>query len=309
MAGELASVLTRSWKDIWLPLSRRQGAPADLFNELVSELSSPPAPPDAPIPPPLNAFDADGVLVDPQHLTVRGEYEAALATFAMERQRYESATSGGDGRPFFRRLLEDASRSEASAVRFFQECYSVLAVYDDFIQSQFRVLSLAFFRRYSLGYNVGEDLQLYPTMAGVFSRLFEEVRTAAATIPHAHQLFDEFEEAYRDLKMGRTEARLKTCLLRQFNLLEALGRAYPGVTAQTLGAMCDQLNWPHSTIREVGKKLYGFRSDYPGLGHAGNPQSVLGPIQMKDFVSISMMLTSFTPYFLDHLDGEKCYGG
>ena len=141
----------------------------------------------------------------------------------------------------------------------------------------------------------------------MFSRLVAELRERSATAPHSAQMFGEFEEALFDLRHGRTQTRLKACLSRQFHLLEALGRQCPGVDGQTLGEICNQLQWPHVTIKEIGRKLSGFRNDFPGIAHAGN--AAAPNLTTKDYVSISLMLASISPYFLADLDGEKCYGG
>ncbi len=309
MSGELAPLLGRSWKEVWLPLARSKSAPADLYSELVRELVPAPQAPAQPPTPPPNAFDEAGELVDPVHQIAHEHYKAAMARHAEERDEYEVAVASGDGRPLFRKHLLTAGRSEARAVQLFEGAHEALAVFGDEMQTRYRELVKSFFANHNLAYEVRAEFHLYPTMPGMFARILREVRNTVAGDQHLQQLYSEFEEAFADLKSARTEARLKTCLLRQFNLIEALGRSCPGVTAQTLGAICDQRQWPHATIKDVGKKLYGFRSDYPGLGHAGNPQAVLGPLSLKDFVSISLMLASFTPYFVEHLDAERCYGG
>lgn len=78
----------------------------------------------------------------------------------------------------------------------------------------------------------------------------------------------DYEDAARDLRFGCTEGRIKTCISKQFMLLEAIGALDPDVTENTLGDMCEQLkSWPHPTIKIALKKLYGFASDYPGIRH------------------------------------------
>lgn len=307
MSGELGPVLLRSWKEVWLPLARLKEAPPELFSELVAELVSAPPPPLPLEQPPMEAFDAEGVLIDPTLVAARAAYDKALARHAKERDAFEVAVSGGDARPLFRSALQKASLSEAASVALLEGADEALGAYGVGLRARYRTLATTFIRDHNLGYEVRNGFQLIPTMPGVFSRLLREIKLTASAHQHTQQMFSEFEEAFFDLRLGRTEARLKTCLLRQFNLLESLGRQVPNVTALTLGDICGQLQWPHVTIREVGKKLNGFRSDYPGIGHAGNPTA--NPLTVKDFVSISMMLASITPYFVADLDGELCYGG
>jgi hypothetical protein len=74
--------------------------------------------------------------------------------------------------------------------------------------------------------------------------------------------------------------------------------------------MCGQIStWPHATIREALKRLYGFRSDYPGLGHAGNPAGVLRELDARDIVAIGVVLAGFVPYLSDQLNSRVVYGG
>ena len=50
--------------------------------------------------------------------------------------------------------------------------------------------------------------------------------------------------------MTASESRIKTCIQKQVNLLEAIGSAFPGVKGKTLGAICDQVGtWPHEKIK------------------------------------------------------------
>jgi hypothetical protein len=93
-------------------------------------------------------------------------------------------------------------------------------------------------------------------------------------------------------------------------LLEAIGQTFPGVTQGTLGDICGQISsWPHATIREALKRLYGFRSDYPGLGHAGNPASVLRELDAREIIAIGVVLAGFVPYLTDQLNSRVVYGG
>jgi hypothetical protein len=93
-------------------------------------------------------------------------------------------------------------------------------------------------------------------------------------------------------------------------LLEGIGGVAPGVTKGTLGDMCDQLSsWPHSTIKEALKKLYGFASDYPGIRHGRSAKGALRTIEMRDMVAMSVLLTGFTPYLESRLSADAIFGG
>jgi hypothetical protein len=138
----------------------------------------------------------------------------------------------------------------------------------------------------------------------------QQLRIVSLQDAHLQGLLAEFEEAFRDLKTGLSQARIKTCRQKQFNLLEAVGGTFPGVTNQTLGDMCGQINsWPHATVRDSLKRLYGFRSNYPGLGHAGNPGGVLRELDARDIIAIAILLAGFVPYLSSQLDSGVVYGG
>jgi hypothetical protein len=308
MNGELLPVWDRSWQEVWLRLSKSSVAPEDLFMELVGELASAPPHPIAPAAPPANAFDINGVLIDQAALNAQQEYKMAMEKYAKIRSEYETALSSEVmAKSFFRKLLGEVS-SEAGAIIFLESAYAALVAYDEVrLASRFRMLVSDFIIRFSLRYDLRGKFSLHATIPGVFAKLISELKRLAATDPHLKDLIAEFEEAFSDLKTDQTQARIKTSLQKQFNLLEALGQKCPGVSETTLGAICNQLDWPHATIKEVGKKLYGFRSNYPGVGHAGTASSVLRQLEMKDFVSLSLMLASLTPYLAHDLDSDLCY--
>jgi hypothetical protein len=310
MNGELLPVWDRSWQEVWLPLSKSSVAPEDLFVELVGGLAVPPQQPTAPAAPPASTFDVEGVLVDLIALNARQEYEVAIGKYTERRSEFETAlTSGAMARSFFRKLLSTVS-GEASAINFLELAHATLVAYGDGnLTARFRKLVGDFIARFSLRYELRGNFSIHATIPGVFTKLISELKKLAATDPHLKDLLFEFEEAFGDLKSDQTQARIKTSLQKQFNLLEALGQKYPGVSETTLGAICNQLDWPHATIKEVGKKLYGFRSNYPGLGHAGSASSVLRQLEMKDFVSLSLMLASLTTYLTRGLDSDRCYTG
>lgn len=308
MNGELLPVWDRSWQEVWLRLSKSSMAPEDLFVELVRGLAVPPQQPVLPGVPPASSFDSEGILVDQVALNAQEDYKVAMQGYAEIRNEYEAAlTSEVRARSFFRKLLGEVS-NEVGAINFLESAHVTLVAYgNDRLTARFRHLVHNYITRFSLRYELRGKFSLHSTISGVFVKLISEVKKLAAADPHLNDLILEFEEAFSDLRANQTQARIKTSLQKQFNLLEALGQKYPGVSETTLGAICNQLDWPHATIKEVGKKLYGFRSNYPGLGHAGTANSVLRQLEMKDFVSLSLMLASLTPYLTSGLDSDRCY--
>ena len=57
------------------------------------------------------------------------------------------------------------------------------------------------------------------------------------------------------------------------------------------------------------KKLYGFAANYSGIRHAGNPESAIRKIEMRDMVAVTVMLASFAPYQADRLDAANICRG
>jgi hypothetical protein len=123
-------------------------------------------------------------------------------------------------------------------------------------------------------------------------------------------LMKEFENAIRDLRTDCSDGRIKTCIQKQMNLLEAIGRECAGVTGTTLGTICNQIGtWPHEKVKEAMKSLYGFASDYPGIRHGGTPASALRAIEMRDLVAMSVLLAGLTPYLSDAINADHVYRG
>lgn len=308
MNAELLPVWASTWPELWSRLSKSAEAPDDLFIGLVGELAPEPQPPVAPVPPQQDAFDEAGALVDQAAIQARNDYDKALLAYNSARDKYVSALSSKSlARRFFRGMLVEV-RSEHEAIKFLELAYEALISLEyDELPNRYRKLVVEFLQKFSLRYELRGQFSLRATMPGVFAKMMREIRIIACGDAHLRSLMEEFEEAFSDLREERTQAKIKTCLQKQFNLVEGLGGRYPGVTELTLGAMCNQLDWPHATVKELGKKLYGFGSSYPGVRHAGNPQGVLRNLDMRDFVSLSLMLASFTPYVTHGLEADRCY--
>jgi hypothetical protein len=268
--GELICVWSESWREIWLPLAESEAAPADIFCELYRELS--------------------GALMHPPSIE-------ALADVIDDTQQSWDAFENSSTCVF---------SSEKALLRFFEESYKVLEELQgiELAGRYFELLS-AFIVKYSLRYSLRQPCMLCPTLPGIFADLMFNLRERAATNEHLATLMDSHEESIRDLRYGATEARIKTCIGRQFMLLEALAGTADNVNAHTLGAMCNELGfWPHATIRESLKKLYGFASDYPGIRHAGNPVGRIRNIDARDMVAVSVMLIGFSPYLTNDLEAS-----
>jgi hypothetical protein len=289
MLGQLSAVWPSAWEEIWLPLFRHSEFGPDLMVDLFREHVDPPKP----VKPPLQMTEEE------------------LLEFQGKLRRYE--TAAGDAvaaEAFLHENLFKAPITEERAIRFLERSYSIFEEYEDgnFANLYFNQVE-KFLRRFSLRYDLRRPLTLHPTLPGIFASLVRALDQSAAQDLHISQLLSDFKDAIRDLRNDVSQVRVKTCIQRQFNLLEAIGQTFPGVTQRTLGDICGQIDsWPHATIRDALKKLYGFRSDYPGLGHAGNPAGVLRELDARDMVAMAVMLAGFVPYLSSSLDARLVYG-
>jgi hypothetical protein len=277
MRGEFIWIWSSSWGEIWSQLAKAPGAPEDLLCELYRELTlamrDPPKPP-------------------------------ILA---------ERINDPAKARHAFMRTKARAFSGEPAVVAFFERAFSVLEETGDegeLLANRYFGLLTAFVEKFSLRYDLRPPCLLSPTLPGLFSNLLRDLRAVTSQNSHLDRLMRDFEDSVRDLRTDCSEGRIKTCIQKQINLLEALGRACPGVTRNTLGAICEQIGtWPHLTVMEAMKSLYTFASDYPGIRHSGTPENAKRDIDMRDMVAISILLTGFTPYLSDKVNGETVYRG
>lgn len=274
MRGEFIGVWSETWREIWSPLIDYDDVPDDIFCEMYRELAKA-------LKAPPSSQDLADIIDDPVQ-----------------------------GREAFEKITPTDLAGERALVGFFESAHETLDELggDDLANRYFNLLA-GFIAKYSLRYDLRRPCILCPTLPGLFANLMRELRTLTSQDPHLDQLMKEYEDAVRDLRFGCTDGRIKTCIGKQFMLLEAIGALDPNVTKNTLGDMCDQvLSWPHSTIKESLKKLYGFASNYPGIRHGGHAKGVLRTIDMRDMVAMSILLTGFTPYLERRLSWESIYG-
>jgi hypothetical protein len=275
MRGELIGVWSEMWREIWLPLIDHEGIRNDIFCELYRELT--------------------------QALKSRPSVEELADIIDDPLQSREA----------FEKTSDVELGGEKALVAFLEAAHEAL---DDFggddLSNRYFNLLVRFLEKYSLRYDLRRPCFLSPTLPGVFASLMRQLRVLANQDSHLAALMNEFEDSIRDLRHGQTDGRIKTCMGKQFMLLEALGSSSPDVKSATLGSMCDELtDWPHATVKESLKKLYGFSSDYPGIRHGGNAGGKLRDVDMRDLVAMSIMLAGFTPYLSNQLNIEKMYAG
>ena len=276
MRGEFIGVWADMWREVWSKLARHGDAPSDLFCELFRE-------------------------IEPAFI-VRLDPATELSDIVDNPQQSREA---------FRAIKTTKLSGETALLGFLERAHaSMVDLGGDGLGNRYFNLIAAFIEKYSLRYDLRRPFSLHPTLTGVFSKLLRDLRYMTSQDTALASLMNDFEETIRDLKADSSPGRIKACIHKQMNLLEALAQRCPNVTPGTLGDMCSQVNtWPHATVKEAMKKLYGFSSNYPGIRHAGNPASALREIDMRDMVGITVILVGFVPYLATGLDAPALYRG
>jgi hypothetical protein len=275
MRGEFIGVWADTWQHIWMPLIDHEDVPEDIFCELYRELA-----------PALQVTPSVEALAD------------IIDNPAQSREAFE-------------RTRASDLAGERAVATFLEAAHPALdELAGDQLSNRYFNLLTGFIEKFSLRYDLRRPCIICPTLPGVFASLVRDLHALSSQDAHLDSLMKDFEDAIRDLRTDCSDGRIKTCIQKQVNLLEAIGRRCPGVTATTLGAISNEVaTWPHEKVRDAIKALYGFASDYPGIRHGGTPGSVLRAIEMRDMVAMSILLAGFTPYLSDQLNADAVYRG
>jgi hypothetical protein len=275
MRGEFIGVWLDTWREIWLPLIDHEDVPDDIFCELYRELA------------------------------VMLKAKPSVEDLA------DIIDNSVQSREAFEKISADDIAGERALVGFLEAAHSALDdLGGDALSNSYFNLLAGFIDKFSLRYDLRRPCTLCPTLPGVFSSLVRDLRALTSRDAHLDRLMKDFEESIRDLRIDCSDARIRNCIQKQVILLEALGQNYPGVTGNTLGAICGQVGtWPHDKVQEAMKSLYNFTNSYPGIRHAGTPATALRVIDMRDLVAMSILLAGFTPYLTDQLYAEGVYRG
>lgn len=275
MRGEFIGVWSETSREIWDQLATEETAPDDFYCELYRSLSS--------------------------ALKNRPSAQALADIIDNSLQAKEA---------FENTKAEDLA-SERALVEFFEKAHEALEdlAGDALANPYFNLLS-AFIEKFSLRYDLRRPCLLCPTLPGVFTSLVRDLKETTRQDAHLNGLMQDFENAIRDLRTDCSDGRIRTCMTKQVNLLEAIGSRYPGVRANTVGAICNEVGtWPHESVKDAMKNLYKFTCNYPGIRHAGTPASALRVIDMRDMVAMSILLTGFMPYLTDQMNADLIYRG
>lgn len=220
----------------------------------------------------------------------------------------EAINDPDDSLEAFRGLESADFRSEMSLMTFLEEVFDVLSEFDELLATRYSSLLRRFIGKYNLRCSLIGGCRLVPTLPGIFSSLIDELSKITINDGHLLPLKNDLDCAILDFRNEPSESRIRACVHRLINLLEALSSKHPTVKKGTLGDICKELKtWPHSTIREALAKLYGFASNYPGIRHGGNDASKKRDLEVRDFIALTLILTAFIPYLTDDIDLQGLY--
>jgi len=252
-----------------------------------------------------------------------GQIDMQLNKFALDHLKIEDASKRK-----LERIINDKIKSreafensrtkeligERAVVEFLESVHYTLEEFggDEVSNCYFNLLN-AFIEKFSLRYELRRPCILCPSLSGVFSSLIRDLRVQTNQDSHLNMLMKDFDESVRDLRIDCTERRIKTCIQKQINLLEALGwealeQTDPEIRRKALSSFAQQIaSWPHEDVLSALKSIYGFTCDYPGIRHAGTPNHALRSIDMRDMVAISILLIGFIPYLSHQINAETVY--
>lgn len=337
MRGEFAGVKTEIMKAIFETLVAEMADEdfqdediwAVIFREAI------PAPP-VPVAPTYTAYNDEGHIYLEGDLEARANHEEALAKYQVQLEAYNDVSNRPDLTwQYIVTFFEAPATTEGQIVKTLEDVFEAIEDYGGGnLANTYYLIVEAFLEKFSLRYDLrrpanGRGMSLHPTLPGMFARLIRDLKEVTSQEAALADLMSNFEESVRDLKVEQSSRKIKQCLAAQFNLMEGLLKRAPDVVAyneavaahnktvsnskqrkpaNTFGVMCDKANvWPHDEVLKSAKSIYKFGSDYPGLRHAGSDESAKREIDMRDLVSMTIVLAGFTPYFSDFLKAEKIY--
>lgn len=332
MRGEFAGVTSEIITSIFEPLvdkmSDEEFSDEELWGDLLREAIPQP---EVPTTPNYADYDDDGSIYLEGDLLLYENHKLALKVHKERLEAYNDASTRSDlAWQYIVTFFEDPATTERQVVKALEDAFEAIEDYGGGnLANAYYLIVEGFLEKFSLRYDLRRPFSLHPTLPGMFARLIRDLKQVTAQDAALSALMRDFEDNIRDLKTERSPRRIKQCLAAQFNLLEALLTLSPAVAAHneavavhnasasgqkqrrpvnTFGAMCDKAGvWPHNDVLKSAKSLYGFGSDYPGIRHGGTPANAKREIDMRDLVSMTIVLAGFTPYFSDALRAENIY--
>ncbi|WP_417264619.1 hypothetical protein [Celeribacter sp.] len=310
MRGEFSGVRQEIIDELVSSFNWHEAVDSTFFHSLFRDTIPSPKAPRAPEPTDLND---DGEIYLPGDLERFAAYKRYLEDFEDRKAAFNDATSDEAAAwEYFQDYILDGKTTEVELVRVVERAFDVFEEFggDDLANDYFNTVS-RFLERYSLRYDLRRPLSLHPTLPGIFAKLIRDLKVISARDANMADRLQDFEEALRDLKIDYSSRRIRVCVQAQMNLLEAVACRHPQAEGQaTLGEMCKSLDtWPHKAVSGSLSSLYGFSSDFSGVRHGKASKGVKREIDMRDLVSMSVILAGFVPYLTEELDSESIYAG
>ena len=143
---------------------------------------------------------------------------------------------------------------------------------------------------------------------GLFSKLISELKKLSLTDANIADRLRDFEEALRDLKIDHEPRRIRNCVQTQMNLLEAIACKHPGIRGRPW-VRCASSSLHGRTLPLVAR--YPAYTDSLPISQACVTESASKgfkrEVDMRDLVSLSIILAGFTPYLTDLINSEHIY--
>ena len=275
MRARFVRVWDELWTHVWSELAEHEEAPSDLFCELYREL----------------ARILREVPTVEQVADVVGDIDRSVQVFQQTR-------------------ANDLS-GEWAIVEFLEASHDVLEDCGGAgLSKQYQRLLSQFIDKFNLGYDLSPPCRISPTVPGMFASLVDAIRSVVGNDDHLRGLYANFEDSIRAVRMEETDNNIRTCVVKQINLLEAIACQHPRATRNTIGAICREVEtWPHDGVRDAMMSLYKFACDYPGIRHSGTASAAARSIDMRDMLALSILLMGFVPYLSEDLDASQVYRG
>jgi hypothetical protein len=276
MSGSLRHAWEHLAEELWEPLAQCPAAPLDLYSDLFAAA------------------------------------EEYLSPRPTETELGEARNNPSQARQRFLALKGTDFTSESDIVRFLETTRDVIADYEiEGFEGSYRRLLRDVVRKFNLRYRLDEPFVLRFLLPGSFTNLYQELHRLDASNTHLAGLLTDFEKAFDRYARTEDASDLKTCIAKASNYAEGLASVAAGIPEKgnTLGALCNQTgDWPHEQVKDALKNLYKFCSDYPGIRHSGNPAGVLRSLGTRDLTLASLLLLSFSGYFVSSLDQRAVLG-
>lgn len=308
MRGEFSGVRHQIIDELLVPLNAYEEVDGNFYIDLFRETIPAPSPPSAPTPTDL---DENGKIYLPGDIEAQAIYENAKEKFHNRLAKYSDASSNdGTAWEYLVDYYLDPGTNEPALVVALEKSFSVVQdLGGDALSNDFYLSVDVFLGKYSLRYDLRRPFSFHPTLPGIFANLIKELKVLAKSDANLADRLHDFEDALRDLKIDYSARRIRVCVQAQMNLLEAISCRHPTAAGKaTLGEMCKALDtWPHTAVKNSLSSLYGFSSDFSGVRHGKASEGVRREVEMRDLISMSVILAGFIPYLTDALEPERIY--